>query len=150
MSENTRKTWFTPRKKAILVVLASLILAALIFHLGMSFEAEHFEFEYRSGYGFPAEGTIGPFGIPLPFPHEFIESNHGTVGTISTIHFPIIQITNRVGNQQSILVSSSTSFDNEGTSTLSVGETIVVVGQPDQQGHIVAQFIRCSPGYGSN
>jgi len=113
----------------------------------MAFEGERFAFEEREmGHGNQmTRGTMGPFGIPLPFPHDLIVSDHGTVGMITAVSLPEIDIASRTGENRTVLITSSTILHGEGTTTLRTGETITVIGQSDNEGRIVAQFIRIFP-----
>ncbi|MFI5260665.1 MAG: hypothetical protein ACHQU0_02630 [Candidatus Paceibacteria bacterium] len=123
-------------------ILGSLFLAALIFHAGVV---------VGSHQGFAREGQFGR-GFRPPFfpggfemPHGFIQDGHGAVGAVTAITLPTLVLQTREGTSQTIVVGTSTvlrSMDGPGVPTLSVGDTIIVLGEPDDQNRVHAAFIR--------
>jgi hypothetical protein len=145
---------FTKNTKWILWGLAALVLGALIFHAGVvaglhdrSAPGRNFD----KGW-FDAQIPFG--GGTLPLPQGFIPGGHGALGTISSIALPAITVTTRDGVMLTVNVDSDTQIVGaapEGTSSpssLAVGDTIVVLGDPDDinsSGAVDARLIRILP-----
>ena len=144
---------FTKNTKWILWGLGALVLAALIFHAGVVVGSH----DHGPGHNFDKgwfDAQI-PFGAgTIPLPQGFIPGGHGALGTISSVALPAITVTTRDGVMLTVNVDSDTQIVGatpEGTSSpssLAVGETIVVLGDPDDinsNGAIDARLIRILP-----
>jgi hypothetical protein len=74
---------------------------------------------------------------------------HGAVGEIISVRLPEIMVKGPSGNEAVVLISSTTSIremrNEASTSVLSVGQQVVTIGTPDEQGVIHAAFIRVIP-----
>jgi hypothetical protein len=135
-------------KKARLAVgiIGAVVLALLIFHAGVVFGSHRNSFGSPSGRSGMSRGFRPPF-LPSGFelPHGFIPNRHGAVGAITAITLPTLTMETREGMSKTIMVSTSTMIRNMGgvdTKTLSVGDKIIVLGGPDNQGRIDAKLIR--------
>ena len=145
---------FTKNTKWILWGLGALVLAALIFHAGVVVGLHD---RGMPGRNFDKGGFDAhiPFsGGILPLPQGFIPGGHGALGTISSIALPAITLTTRDNVTLTVNVDSDTQIVGaalEGTSSpasLAVGDTIVVLGDPDDissSGAIDARLIRILP-----
>lgn len=132
--------------RLIASIIGVLILALLIFHAGVVFGSHRNSFGGPSGRPSMGRGFRPPF-LPSGFelPHGFIPNNHGAVGTITAITLPIFTMETREGTSKTILVSTTTmirGIEGGDTGALSVGNKIVVLGEPDSQGRISAKLIR--------
>ncbi len=145
MSDEVKKIWESRRTRMGLGILGGCIVVILIFNLGMLFEAERHGFERVPPFNHGPGSFATPFGM-FPLPHEFIEDGHGAVGTLTNVALPLLTLQTRTGSSETILVSTSTIIHGEATSTtLSQGEAVIVLGEPDTQGYIEAQLIRILP-----
>jgi hypothetical protein len=146
--------FFTKKTKWILWGLLALVLAALIFHAGV---VAGLHDRGMPGHNFDKgwfDAQI-PFGAgTLPLPQGFIPGDHGAVGTIASIALPAITLTTRDGVTLTVKVDNDTQIVGaapEGTSSpalLMVGDTIVVLGDPDDSnsnGTVDARLIRIVP-----
>lgn len=127
-------------------VIGVVVIALLIFHAGVVFGSHRNSFGGPSGRPGMDRGFRSPF-LPSGFelPHGFIQSNHGAVGAITAITLPTFTMETRDGTSQTILISTTTmirGMEGGDTGALSVGNKIVVLGEPDSQGHISAKLIR--------
>lgn len=122
-------------------IIGVLILALLIFHAGVVFGSHRNSFGGPSGRPGMDRGFRPPF-LPGGFklPHGFIQNDHGAVGAITAITLPTFTMETRDGTSRTILTSTSTMI--RGMGALSVGNKIVVLGEPDSQGRIRAKLIR--------
>ncbi|HEX8993668.1 MAG TPA: hypothetical protein VF803_00255 [Candidatus Paceibacterota bacterium] len=142
--------------RATLYVLIGAFLILSVFGFGMQFGARHARFVIR--HDIPHHDEFGFFGFDI-FPHMMPPKDvHGVVGTISSIALPRISITSQDGATSTALVASTTLIrDADGdepvsTSTLTPGNTIVVIGEPDSsstEDTIEARFIRVLTSYPS-
>ncbi len=120
------------------------MLALLIFHAGVVVGSHRGErSRHEVGHGF--RPPFLPSGFELP--HGFMSNTHGGVGTITAMVTPsTLTIQTREGVDQTVVVSTSTMIrgvrDTGTAPPLLVGDQIVVLGQPDNQGHINAKLIR--------
>ena len=142
MAVDVKNFWTSPRTRAVFYIIGACILGLLIFNLGMVFEAQRFDMIHeprpneRPGEMF--------FGISLP--HTFIEDRDGAVGTITNINLPTITIQTRTGSTETIDIGTSTLIRGMTSSTtLTTGESVIVLGEESAQGNIIAHFIRVIP-----
>lgn len=126
--------------------IGALILAFLIFHAGVVFGSHHDSFGSPSGRSAMGRGFRPPF-LPGGFelPHGFIPNTHGAVGSITSVTLPTLLMETREGTSKTILISTTTMVRNmrgADTTAFSVGNKIIVLGEPDSQGRIDAKLIR--------
>jgi len=132
------KIFFVSRTVRVVAgVVGVLFLAALIFHAGVVYGSHRNPFgRHDAGRGFRPPFFPGGFELP----HGFISNAHGAVGTVTTLALPTITMQTREGTSQTILVGTSTI--TRGGTALSVGDEVLVLGEPDSQGRIDATLIR--------
>ncbi len=143
MIDNEKKILASPRIHAVVYIIGACILGLLIFSIGMVFEAHNFDMVHRSHHNErPGEMILG-----MSLPHTFIENRGGTVGTITNIKLPTtITIQTRTGSTETIDVGASTIIHGiTSSTTLTTGESVIVLGNENSQGDIVAYFIRVVP-----
>ena len=146
--------FFTKHTKWILWGLGALVLAALIFHAGVVVGLHD---RGMPGHDFDKvwfDAQI-PFGAEsIPLPQGFIPGDHGAFGTIASIMLPAITVTTRDHVTLTVKVDGDTQIVGAapaGTSSpaaLKVGDTIIVVGDPDDisaNGAVDARLIRILP-----
>lgn len=135
--------------RAVLWILGGLILLFVAFGLGVTvgyrragfaagFDADY----YRNFVGMGAT-SAGPAGFVAPPPPTVI---HGVAGTVIDVGTSTVSVENQEGNERSVEVPSGTVI-REGDNTIvignmAVGDQITVIGEPDDEGQIVARFIR--------
>ena len=132
----------SPKGRWTIGVVGALVLALLIFHAGVVVGSHRGQFG-RSDMNRGFRPSFLPEGFELP--HGFIPNTHGAVGEITAVTLPNVTMKAREGTYQTILVSTSTvirSMDSTDTKSLSVGNKIIVLGEPDGQGRINATLIR--------
>jgi hypothetical protein len=123
-----------------LVTAGSIMVALLIFHAGVV-TGQRQEF---------ARMHMGRLPPPPPgfLPHGFMPDGHGAVGTIIKLALPLVTMQTRDGRESVIRIASSTEVrditGNTSTDKLTTGESIIVIGEPDEQtpGDIEARLIR--------
>jgi len=140
--------------KWILIGLGIFIVAALIFKAGMFIGAMKAGFSYRwaesyhKNFAGPRAGFFGDWRKFPPFPGDFIEG-HGTFGEIIKIEGNDLVVKGRENIEKIVLVNEKTAiksgFKDIKISDLKVGDMIVVIGSPNEQGQIEAKLIRVFP-----
>ncbi len=102
---------------------------------------------YHRNFGGPRGGFIKDFSQEMSG-GDFI-SGHGTFGQIIDLHDQQLVVRGKDNIEQVITVTSDTDIqrfrDSVLISDLVVGEPIVVIGEPNDQGQIEAKFIRVMP-----
>jgi hypothetical protein len=138
--------------KWILIGLGIFIFSALIFKTGMFVGAMKANFSYRwaesyhKNFAGPRAGFFGDWRIP-PF-GDFIES-HGTFGEIIKIDGNTLVVKGRENIEKIVLVGEKTiiksGLKDIKISDLKVGDMMVIIGSPNEQGQIEAKLIRVFP-----
>jgi hypothetical protein len=128
------------------LIIGTLLIAALIFHAGVVVGSHRAQFGRPSMMDRGFRPSFAPEGFEIP--HGFISNDHGAVGTITALTLPTFLMQTRDDETQTILVGTSTvirSATSTTSPTLSVGSQVVVLGAPDSQGRIDAKLIRVLP-----
>ena len=138
--------------KWIIIGLAGFVVVVLIFGAGMFVGAMKANFSYRwaenhhKNFAGPRAGFFGNWRMP-PF-GDFIEG-HGTVGEIIKIEGNNLIVKGRENIEKIVLVNEKTviksGFKDIKISDLKVGDMIVIIGSPNEQGQIEAKLIRVFP-----
>ncbi len=137
------------RFSLIIYVVGGLLIALIIFQAGIfvGYHVATFSMSWDDTHrGDPRD----PRSIFAPFGRDADDMNpHGAIGEIISIKLPVIMVKEPSGNEAIILLSTSTSIrnmhDQASSSDLFVGEQIVTIGTPDEQGQIHASFVRVVP-----
>ncbi len=135
----------------ILIVIVGVIIVACIFLVGETVGYHKVETSYRFGenYNRIFEGQQGMHNIFLMPIDNMFSGTHGAFGKIVKITLPQVVIVGQDGLEK-IIVLNDDSIIKEfrgdvSSSSLSVGDTITVLGSPDDTGQITAKLIRVVP-----
>ena len=134
----------------IIIVLGIFVIAIVIFLTGESFGYHRAQFSYRFGenYNRIFEGRRGGMMGQFPMDNMFTNTNGGA-GTVVKVALPKIVISTNDGIEKTIVLNNKTTirqFRNSiASSSVKVGDMIVVLGSPDQNDNIVAGLIRIVP-----
>jgi hypothetical protein len=141
--------------RTVLWILGGVIVLFVAFGLGIAVGANRARFAagfddnyYHNFYG--AQGGGGPMGSSMPPPL----ATHGIVGTVIDLESPLISVKDQANNEQSVQISSGTVI-REGGDTIMIGDIMIgdqiaVIGDPNDQGQVVARFIRVFPAASSS
>lgn len=140
--------------KWIIIGLAGFVIVVLIFGAGMFVGGMKAQFSYRwaesyhKNFAGPRGGFFGDWRkLPLPL-GDFIEG-HGTFGEIIKIEGNTLIVKGRENIEKVILVSEKTIIKSGRkdikTSNLKIGDRIVIIGSPNEEGQIEASLIRLFP-----
>lgn len=137
--------------RRVLVAVGSLILALVIFQVGMFVGYQKASFSY--GWGDNYRQTFGghdSFGMMrgLPPPDDFPSAN-GAIGKIIKINLPTFVVIGPDNVEKVVLVSNDTlirEFRSEIQATnLKVNDEVVAIGSPNSSSQIEAKLIRVLP-----
>ncbi|PIR01917.1 MAG: hypothetical protein CO031_00335 [Candidatus Nealsonbacteria bacterium CG_4_9_14_0_2_um_filter_37_38] len=155
VSDGTDKKIHRDVLKWIIIGLAAFVILILIFGVGMFVGGMKAKFSYRwaesyhKNFAGPRGGFFGDWRMPLPPPGDFIEG-HGTFGEIIQINDFDFVIKGK-GDLEKIIVIKENTILEKGRTTikkddLKVGDQVVVIGSPNEQGQIEAKLIRIFNG----
>ncbi|MDE2031353.1 MAG: hypothetical protein KGI58_03810 [Patescibacteria group bacterium] len=125
-----------------------IIIIAIIFQAGVFVGFHKAQFNenwgrhYENNFGPRSKGMLGH--MPGQFP-----TGHGTIGKIVKVDLPNIIVVDSDNVEKVIVVDKDTSIismgENMTTNDLKVDGHVVVIGSPNDQGQIIAKFIRIMP-----
>lgn len=126
-----------------------IFVGALIFHAGVVVGSHSRLMQGRGPQG-GFNVQFSPIGS-LTMPQGFVAGGHGALGTIETVSLPYFTVLSRNGSTLQIVVGSSTQINGAGggTSALTEGRTVIVIGDPRDagtDGEIEAKLIRIVDG----
>jgi len=146
---DTNKIFESKVLQVIIISIAGLIVLAFVFGLGVSVGIKKADFsfrwadQYHKNFGGPQGGFLGDIRG-----REFMDAN-GVFGQILKIDGQTITISGRNNVEKNILVGEKTKIvyqrDNIKLSELKVGDSVVVIGEPNDKGQIQAGLIRIMP-----
>jgi hypothetical protein len=135
--------------KIIMVATFGLALLVGAFGLGAmtGYRTAMFSYawgeNYHRNFGGPRGGLIRDFNGA-----DFIDA-HGTFGEVVKLDGPAVIIRGRDGVEKVILTGNDASVrrlgDNVRESEIKIDDKIIVIGDPNNDGQIVAKFIRIVP-----
>lgn len=139
--------FFTKNTKWILWGALALILALLIFHAGVEVGQQQPRHSHASFNGLPPQPGMLSGIMPQ---QDFVADGHGAVGTVATVTLPTFILTSRGGLDEEIYAGTSTVVTggaSADTSALKSGETVIVIGDPEDtdDGYLDARIIHILP-----
>ena len=158
-TEEKKVCWWSSKKmrpdvlKWIIIGIAGFIVIILIFSAGIFIGGAKARFSYRwaenyhQNFAGPGGGFVGDWRKmpPMPMPDNFIDSR-GAFGNIIKIDTSNFVIKERGDVEKVIVINDNTVIKNAGNTVkideLKVGDSVVVIGSPNDQGQINAEFIR--------
>jgi hypothetical protein len=148
-------------RKKILCAIGTVIVALVIFQAGI-FVGYH-KAAYSYGWGeryYKTFGERGERGMRGGREHSFgimdagrmgmsLSNSHGTIGKIISVALPTIIIEDQDRIEKTVVLTNDTllrSFRDEIRATdLKVGDSVVIIGAPNEQAQIEARLIRIMP-----
>lgn len=143
--------------RVIILSIVGLIILVFVFGLGIFVGTKRAEFsfrwadQYHHNFAGPQGGFFGDF---MGQDREFTNSN-GLFGQIMKIDTSgILTVKDRDNTEKIVLVNDKTSIiyqrKNIKLSDLKTGDSIVVIGEPNNNGQIQAELIRVMPSMPNN
>ena len=150
MEENKQKDIFNKDVlKKVIISLGVFAVVILIFGAGVFVGGAKARFSYKwaesyhRNFAGPREGFMGNLQERIPMPGDFVGS-HGTFGQIIKINDSDFVIQGKV--EKVVLIGNDTVIENGmervSKDKLAVGDSVVVIGSPNNQGEIEAKLIR--------
>ncbi|KPJ55902.1 hypothetical protein AMJ49_06130 [Parcubacteria bacterium DG_74_2] len=146
--------------KWIVIGLAGFAVVVLIFGTGMFVGGMKAKFSYRwaesyhKNFAGPRGGFLGDWQKMPPFPGDFIEG-HGVFGEIIEINLSADSgqagfVVKGRKDVERIVITTEDTVIKEGRETikdnLEVGDLVVIIGSPNEEGQIKAKLIRIFKG----
>jgi hypothetical protein len=136
-----------------LCVIGALVLLVLTFQAGVFFGFHKAAFAYRFGENyhtiFDGDMHRGHFFGNKNFPKDGFANTHGAIGKIVKINLPTLTILGTDTIEKIITITDKTLIkrfrETATTTNLSIGETVMILGQPTATGEISATLIRLLP-----
>ncbi len=139
----------------IIIGLAGFVVVVLIFGVGMFVGGIKAKFSYRwaesyhKNFAGPAGGFFGDWRRPSFPAGDFLES-HGAFGEIIQIGDTDLVVKGR-GDVEKVIITTKDTAIQKGRETikkeeLKVGDQIVIIGSPNEEGQIEAKLIRVFDG----
>lgn len=140
--------------RGVILGLAALVVLLFIFKAGMIVGIKKADFScrwsdnYHQNFGGPKGGFIPGFGD-----RDFLDAN-GTFGQIIKIDGSTLVIRGQNDVEKIILVDDKTAIKSQGDTVkladLKMDEYVVVIGEPNDAGQIVAKLVRIMPPPGES
>lgn len=135
--------------KIAAMVVGVMLIALISFFIGLAVGFHKARFSYSFGENYE-RNFAGPHGgpagfLPDPMGPDF-RNGHGVAGTIISINDNSIIIKDRDNKENTVTVTDQTLIkrfkEDVKVSGLKVDEKIIILGKPDENGTIKAEFIR--------
>ena len=139
-----------PHLKIFLIVLVVILIVMVIFSIGMAvgFVKGQFSERWDRHYMEVMGGPRSPFST-FPDMNNRAPSPHGTTGQVISYNNDQLVVKGPGDIENVIIVSPTTTirqFHEQGTTTeIKAGSWLTAIGSPDENGRLVATFIRIMP-----
>ena len=135
--------------QGILIGLLIFSVLAIVFQICVGFGHRQARFAGQFMNNFE-DNFFGPRRGQLDgFEKGRLPSGHGAIGEIVGINLPQIIVSGPDALEKTIVINQTTTIrkfqDNIDQSKLSIGDFVVILGNPNESGQIDAKFIRIMP-----
>lgn len=135
--------------KIALKIIVGLIVALIIFKLGMIAGFYKANFSYKWGENYHRNFGGPEKGFMIDFEGKDFTDSHGTVGQIIKIDKNSVVIKDKDSVEKIIIVNDDTSIkkfqEKIKLTDLKIDDYVIIIGKPNDQGQIEAKFIRIMP-----
>ena len=139
----------SPQSKKILIIVARLIIALIIFEVGVLVGYRKAEFSFRFGDRYYQTFEENHNESPLSFFDKDFTNGSGAVGKIVNIASTTIIVATPENLEKNIRVTDDTMIrefrNNISINDLKIGDHIVVLGSSNDKSEIEAKLIRVLP-----
>ncbi len=139
----------SPKYSRIVSVLGMLLAALVIFGAGVFVGYRKADFSYRwsNSYYRDFGGPYSPFNMSDA--DDNAPSAHGAFGTVIGVNLPSFAVQGPNEAEKVIIIGPQTiirNMRNPATTTdIHMGQSVIIIGEPDNQGQIDASIIRIVP-----
>lgn len=147
--KNDQWSWRTGPLRGVVIGLAALALAVLIFSMGVRLGGARARFSYRwaenyhKNFGGPRGGFVENW---RKFPAADFISGHGVFGEIIKIDDAGFVVKGRAEAEKAVTTTAGTVVERGrktmAVADLKVGDSVVIIGESDEAGQIVAKLVR--------
>jgi hypothetical protein len=133
----------------LLTALGFLLAALVIFGAGIfvGYSKAEFSYHWSNNYYRDFGGPESPFG--LPGSDDGAPNSYGAFGTVVGVNLPLFAVKGPNEAEKVVIISPQTTIhllrDPATTTDIHPGESVIVIGEPDDQGQIEASFVRILP-----
>lgn len=138
--------------RALIITVVCIALVLGIFQAGVFVGFHKASFFFKSGDNFYrafGERNEQNFGMGMGMFRDEMSGGHGIIGKIIKVNLPTLVVLGTDNIEKVILTNDSTSVHQQrqvaAITTLAVDQYITVLGSPNDQGEVVAKFIRIIP-----
>ena len=137
--------------RGILMGLAIAVVALVVFQSGVAFGERRSQFSHRFGDNFERNfhSPEGRMMMPRDARGGTPPSAHGAMGSVVSVALPLVVVAGPDKLEKTIVITKDTvirEFRNElQAGDVIVGKQVVVLGEPNEEGQIVARLIRMVP-----
>ena len=145
----TNNFWGSKTLGIVILSGTGVVILVFVFGLGVFVGTKRADFSfkwaeaYHQNFGGPQGGFLGD-----PTGREFTDAN-GVFGQIIKIDSQTLTIKGRDSVEKIVLVNDKTTISfqrqNKKLADLKIGENVVVIGEPNNNGQIEAELIRIIP-----
>lgn len=145
------------KSKKVVVFIAILFGIALLlgtFSIGVAVGYRKAKFSYAWGenydrnFGGPSRGILGIPGMPMMYGQNFFGA-HGVFGVVIKIDGTSLVIQGNDNIEKVVVVDRQTVINRSrqtlAVQDLRVNDRIIIIGEPDEQGRVIAKLIRVFP-----
>lgn len=144
----------TKHAKRIIVVLLALALLFGVFHAGVFVGFHKASFAFRGGENYYRAFDRNTKGMIGRMQFDDIPGGHGAAGKVVSVASTTVVVSSRDNTEKIIHISKETlikKFREEATlKDIVVGDFVVVVGNPNENGAIEAKLVRILPAPENN
>lgn len=134
--------------KLLLGVIVSLLILLLVFQAGAMVGYRRALFASRLGDNYFRVFDPGPRTMPSWRAFDF-PGGHGAIGEIVKINLPQVIVADRSEVEKVVVVDQKTIIrlgrETASSTNLKIGDSVIVLGAPDEEGQIDARLIRILP-----
>ena len=147
--EKIKKVFESKILFGFLVLIGILIVALLIFSVGVSVGFHRASFGKNWGDNYERNFGMRPMGMHVFNNEDNFPNAHGAIGKIIKIELPTIIVQDKDKTEKVILIKDDTKIqemrENITSADLKIDDFVIVIGSPDDKGQIEAKFIRIMP-----
>ncbi len=145
---NLKTLQSSKKLQGILIGIGIAIIAILIFQAGIMVGYRKAAFSFKFGENF-SRNFIGRKDMNMNFPRGDMPSGYGAVGTIVRMNLPTIIVAGPDATEKVVTITKETLIrhfkDDMASTSLKVDDHVVILGEPDNEGQVVAKLIRVIP-----
>jgi len=147
--EHIKEVFKESKVKKIICILGYVVVALIIFQIGMFVGFKKAGFSYRTGEQYFRQMNGRPDDQFMGINRGDFGNSHGAIGKILNIKLPLIMVSDRDGIEKTIIISTSTDIkkfkDSIKAEDLKVNDFITVIGNPNDNAEVEARLIRIMP-----